>query len=125
MLISFAGLPSDAEVRSASQTERSDQEGKTCKGLNQIFVIVVVIIAVLILVPLIKAANEMTRNLRICLSYLLQVLALIVGELHEAMPVVFGKEAKKKNLLKHLEQTIEVGCFCCYCGWSTWKSLLW
>ena len=67
MLISFAGLPSDAEVRSASQTERSDQEGKTCKGLNQIFVIVVVIIAVLILVPLIKAANEMTRNLRIFL----------------------------------------------------------
>ena len=119
MLISFAGLPSDAEVRSASQTERSDQEGKTCKGLNQIFVIVV-----LILVPLIKAANEMTRNLRICLFYLLQVLALIVGELHEAMPVVFGKETKKKNLLKHLEQTIEVGCFCCYCGWSTWKSLL-
>ena len=32
-----------------------------------------------------------------------------MGELHEAMPVVFGKEAKKKNLLKHLEQTIEVG----------------
>ena len=43
-----------------------------------------------------------------------QVLALIVGELHEAMPVVFGKEAKKKSLLKHLEQTIEVGNFLYY-----------
>ena len=50
------------------------------------------------------------------LSNFVQVLALIVGELHEAMPVVFGKEAKKKNLLKHLEQTIEVGC-CCNHGW--------
>merc|ERR1719228_1964197 len=34
-------------------------------------------------------------------------MALIVGELHDAMPAVFGKEAKKKNLLKHLDQTIE------------------
>ena len=36
------------------------------------------------------------------------MLALIVAELHESMPAVFGKEAKKRSLIKHLEQTIEV-----------------
>jgi len=49
-----------------------------------------------------RKLNDLIKRARLA-----RVLALIVGELHEAMPVVFGKEAKKKNLLKHLEQTIE------------------
>ena len=31
-----------------------------------------------------------------------------MGELHDAMPSVFGKEAKRKNLLKNLEHIVEV-----------------
>ena len=46
--------------------------------------------------------------LTILTPLIMQVLALIVAELHAAMPLVFGKDAKKKNLLKHLEQTIDV-----------------
>jgi len=49
-----------------------------------------------------RKLNDLIKRARLA-----RVLALIVGELHEAMPVVFGKEGKKKNLLKHLEQTIE------------------
>merc|ERR1711970_531525 len=49
-----------------------------------------------------RKLNDLIKRARLA-----RVLALIVGELHEAMPVVFGKETKKKNLLKHLEQTIE------------------
>jgi len=49
-----------------------------------------------------RKLNDLIKRARLA-----RVLALIVGELHEAMPVVFGKEAKKKSLLKHLEQTIE------------------
>jgi len=49
-----------------------------------------------------RKLNDMIKRARLA-----RVLALIVGELHEAMPAVFGKEAKKKSLLKHLELTIE------------------
>ena len=34
-----------------------------------------------------------------------------MAELHESMPAVFGKEAKKRSLIKHLEHTIEVMSF--------------
>lgn len=49
-----------------------------------------------------RKLNDLIKRARLA-----RVLALIVAELHAAMPLVFGKDAKKKNLLKHLEQTID------------------
>jgi len=49
-----------------------------------------------------RKLNDLIKRARLA-----RVLALVVGELHESMPAVFGKEAKRKSLLKHLEITIE------------------
>jgi len=49
-----------------------------------------------------RKVNDLIKRARLA-----RVLALIVAELHESMPAVFGKEAKKRSLIKHLEHTIE------------------
>ena len=43
----------------------------------------------------------------ICFSYVFQVHAYIISSLRKEMPSVFGKDVKKKELIKNLETTYE------------------